>query len=126
MRQLLIDTWFDAVRDAWSITVWLLAGTEFEPETDRHLTLETTHSERSVALAHARQVAEALRGAGCHVGHLPVRPRWLEDTTEDVQEALDGRLAGLDDFERRMAEALLQVVPPAQHLGVVAALEQRL
>lgn len=126
MRRFLLDTWFDAVRDAWTVTVWLLAGTEFDPETDRHLTLEQVHDERSIALVHARQVAEALRAAGYKAEHLPVRPRWLEDSTEDVQGALDGRLASLEDFDRLVAEALLHVVPSEQHLGVVAALEQRL
>lgn len=126
MRHFLLDTWFDAVRDAWTVTVWLLAGAEFDPETDRHLTLEQAHDERSIALVHARQVAVALRGAGYKVKHIPVRPRWIEDTQEDVRCALDGRLANLQDFDRLVVEALLHVVPTEQHLGVVASIEQRL
>lgn len=126
MKRLLIDTWFDGVTGRWTLTVWLVAGEEFDPETDRFYTLQRTETERSVQLENARQIAVSLRQAGYEAELLPVRPRWLEDSEEDVAGAIDGRLAGLQDFERQMAQALLGFVPAEQRLRVVTALEGRL
>ena len=126
MSHFFAEAWFDAVIERWAVTLWMSPTGDLDPAADRFYTLEATHTDRSVAATHARQIVEVLRGAGYKAKVLPMRARWLEDSAEDVTDALIGHMGRLEDDDRRIAEALVGVVAEEQRLGVVMALEGRL
>lgn len=122
-----LSVWYDAAPDHWVITVWVCDNGTIDPENDRAMSLAETYGARDTAYYAAREIQDQLRDAGYDCKLDPIRPKRLEDEHDEYLSSVDGLIQRLDaDRHRRLAVAMMKVLPVDRWYGAVRALEMRL